>query len=118
MNDSGKLAEERVAKLVEVQVYCDADSISGLYSEGKHRNLKPAGTACRQTFKSYVKQNQAPPEMADSIGNNIQCINVSANSAGNYHMGNANSNYCITSVCSNAISQPNANNISIYDLLL
>lgn len=56
--------------------------------------------------------------MAEGVGNNIQYISVSANSAGGYHMGNGDANICTIPVRGNATSQPNGNSISISDLLL
>jgi hypothetical protein len=50
--------------------------------------------------------------MAGEVANNIQSIPESANSAGNYHKGNGNTDDCTMSVCSNAKSQPSVNSIS------
>ena len=46
------------------------------------------------------------------VENNIQSIPESANSAGNYHKGNGNTDDCTTSVCGNAKSQQSVNSIS------
>jgi hypothetical protein len=53
--------------------------------------------------------------MAGEVGNNIQSIPESANSAGNYLKGNGNTDDCITSVCNNTKSQPSVSRIQ--DLL-
>jgi len=54
--------------------------------------------------------------MAGEVGNNIQSIPESDNSAGNYHKGNGNTDDCTMSVYSNAKSQPSVSRIQ--DLLL
>ena len=49
---------------------------------------------------------------AVDVENSSQSFSELATSAGNYHMCNCNANNCTTSVCGNATSQPNVNNIS------
>jgi hypothetical protein len=44
--------------------------------------------------------------MAGEVENNIHSIPESANSAGNYHKGNGNTDDSTTSMCSNVKSQP------------
>jgi hypothetical protein len=70
-----------------------------------------AQLASRQSTDSAIP-SQVLPVTAVDVENSSQSFLELATSAGNYHMGNCNENNCAASVCGNAASQPNANNIS------
>lgn len=92
VNDSVRLEEERVARLVENRVTeiqaAAKNSVQKVNTEIK--NLREQLAAGDVT--DGAKPNQVLPVMAGDVENSIQSILDSANSAGNYHMDNGNAN--------------------------
>jgi len=109
VKDSVRLVEVRVT---EVQAAAQ-NSIQKLNTEITYLREQ---LAARQLTASAIPI-QVLPVTAVDVENSSQSISELAASAGNYHMGNFNANNCTTSVCGNAKSQPNANNISGSDIV-
>jgi hypothetical protein len=112
VNDSVRLVEERVVRLVdnrftEIQV---ASQINIQKVNTEIKNLREQLSARELT--NGVIPSRVLPVMAVDVENSSKSISELATSAGNYHMGNGNANNCTTSVCGNATSQPSVNSIS------
>jgi len=92
VNDSVRLVEERVARLVEDRVTeiqaAAKNSIQKVNTEIK--NLREQ-LAAREVTDGAIP-NQVLPVMVGDIENSIQSILDSANNAGNYHVDNGDAN--------------------------
>jgi hypothetical protein len=81
MNDSVKFVKERVAKLVEGR-FTEMQTASQNCIQKVNTEIQNLREQLAARHLSRIANKKALPEMADSIENNIQCISVSANSAG------------------------------------
>jgi hypothetical protein len=104
VKDSVRLVENRVT---EIQAAAQ-DSMQKVNTEFAYLREE---LAARQSADSAIP-SQVRPVTAVDVANSSQSFSELAASAGNYHMGNCNTNDCTTSVCGNATPQPNANNNS------
>jgi len=104
VKDSVRLVENRVT---EIQTAAQ-DSMQKVNTEFAYLREQ---LAARQSADSAIP-SQVRPVTAVDVANSSQSFSELAASAGNYHMGNCNTNDCTMSVCGNATPQPNATNNS------
>ena len=106
VNDSVRLVEERVARLVEDRVTeIQAETQNGIQKVNIEITYLRGQLAARQLTEGAIP-NQVLPVTEVDIENSSQSISGLVTSAGNYHMGKGGGNNYTTSVCGNAKPQP------------
>jgi len=109
VNDSVRLIERRVARLVEDRVTeIHAAAQNSIEKVNTEITCLREQLAARQLTEGAI-HNQALPVTAVNVENGSQSISGLATSAGSDHMGKSNVNNCAMSVCGNTKSQPNVN---------